>query len=167
MPKYVKITAEGSTEELQIGYRKASDPVERSHWQILWLISQGHSPREVASMVGYSAGWIREVVRRYNQGGQTAIGDHRRSNAGADPLLSAHQQADLDHALEGPTPDGGLWSGPKVAQWMSSQLGRPVHPQRGWEYLRRLEFTPRRPRPRHAKADAEAQEAFKKTARSR
>lgn len=68
----------------------------------------------------------------------------------------------MSQALDGPGPDGGRWSGPQVATWISQQVGHRVPPQRGWEYLRRLGFTPRVPRPRHAKADPLAQEAFKR-----
>ena len=46
---------------------------------------------------------------------------------------------------------------------MRRVLGRPVAAQRGWEYLRSLDRTPQRPRPRHADADAAAQAAFKQT----
>jgi transposase len=34
--------------------------------------------------------------------------------------------------------------------------------QRGWEWMRRLGFTPPWPRPRETRADPEAQAAFKK-----
>jgi transposase len=47
---------------------------------------------------------------------------------------------------------------------MAERLAHPVHPQRGWEYLRRLGYTPQVPRPQHAQADPAAQDAFKKTA---
>jgi transposase len=77
-------------------------------------------------------------------------------------LLDAAQQAQLQDALAGPAPDGGLWTGRQVARWMSQRLGRPVSPQRGWEWLRRLGFTPQRPRPRETRADPAAQEAFKR-----
>ncbi len=50
-----------------------------------------------------------------------------------------------------------------MAQWIQTHTGRQVHPQRGWEYLKRLNFSKRVLRPRHAKADPAAQEAFKKT----
>ncbi|GHO87111.1 hypothetical protein KSZ_51170 [Dictyobacter formicarum] len=29
-------------------------------------------------------------------------------------------------------PNGGLWSGPKVANWITEQVGRRVHTQCGW-----------------------------------
>jgi transposase len=54
-----------------------------------------------------------------------------------------------------------------VAQWIETNTGRKVHPQRGWEYLKRLNYSKRVLRPRHAKADPAAQEAFKKTFLSR
>jgi len=56
---------------------------------------------------------------------------------------------------------GGVRTGPKVAHWNESQTERKVHPQRGWEYLKRLNYPQRVLRPRHAKADPAAQEAFK------
>ena len=54
-------------------------------------------------------------------------------------------------------------TGRKVAAWIKEHTGRQVHPQRGWEYLRRLGGTLRVPRPRHAKADPAEQDALKKT----
>ncbi len=57
-----------------------------------------------------------------------------------------------------------MWSGPKVAAWIAAKTGHEIHPQRGWDYLKQLGFTLKRPRPRHAKADAEAQAVFKKGA---
>ncbi len=67
----------------------------------------------------------------------------------------------LDETLQTPPPDGGLWTGRKVARWIAEHRGRPpgaIPPKRGWVYLRRLDYTPRVPRPRHVKAaDAAAQ----------
>jgi transposase len=60
----------------------------------------------------------------------------------------------------------GVWTGPKAAAWMSATLGHAVHPQRGWEALRRLGWTSKGPRPRHAQADPAAQVACKKTSRA-
>lgn len=145
-------------------YRQSRDPVERSQWQILWRLARGEPTASVAAGTGYSATWIYAVVRRYNAAGAAGVGDRRHANPGAVPLLPPDQQAALRAALAHPAPDGGVWTGPKVARWMADRLGRPVGPQRGWEYLRRLGFTPQVPRPRHAQADPVAQEAFKRGA---
>ena len=115
--------------------------------------------------MGLSGLWVAEVVRRYNAKGPDGLGDRRRGNAGAKPLLGAEDEAALRAALTAPPGDGGLWTGPKVAAWMATRLGREVWPQRGWDYLRRLGHSPQVPRPRHAKAASpEEQAEYKKLA---
>lgn len=110
-------------------------------------------------MTGYGVSWIYELVRSYNRNGADS---QRRQNAGAKPLLNEEQQAQLLQVLHSPPADGGLWSGPKVAAWMSSLLGRPVSPQRGWEYLKGWRWRLRVPRPEHQESDPVAQEEWKK-----
>ncbi len=95
------------------------------------------------------------------------MGDRRHGNPGAQAILSVELQQQLLEELQSPPADQGLWTGRKVAAWIKDKTGRQVHPQRGWEYLRRLGGTLRVPRPRHAKADPDEQEAFKKTVRAK
>ncbi len=150
-------------------YRKANDPVLRTHLLMVWRMSLGDSIREVARMVGYSEKWTREIARRYESGGAEGLGDRRHSNPGAKEraLLDEEAQAQLREALlEGAPPGGGMWSGPKVARWIEEKTGRHrVHPQRGFEYLRKVGMSPQVPRPANARADAQEQEAFKKVSR--
>lgn len=152
-----------STEALEHRYKAAINGIERSHLQIIWLLSQGHSAQMVASLTGYSPGWISKIVWRYNDHGLEGLGDHRRTNPGAAALLNEAQQKRLRAVLAEPPPDHGQWTGRKVAQWMAGQLGRLVSPQRGVDYMRRLDFTPQVPRPCHVGADWLAQHTFKKS----
>jgi transposase len=139
--------------------------VVRGHWQVIWLLAQGLPAMQVAAVTSYTVNWIRTIARRYNQQGPAGVEDRRHRNPGAVGLLSAAQRAALAAALEQPPPDGGVWTGPKAAAWMAATLGCYVHPQRGWEVLRRMGWTSKVPRPRHANADPTAQAAFKKTSR--
>jgi transposase len=160
------LVAHLSTAELGQRYRAARQPLERSHLQIVWLLSQGRSEREVAAATGYGQRWITEIVRRYNAEGTGGLGDQRANNTGARPLLSQEDELTLQEALAEPPADGGLWSGPKVAAWMTARLGRKIWPQRGWDYLQKLGYSSQMPRPRHAKAASTAeQEAFKRGSR--
>lgn len=77
-------------------------------------------------------------------------------------MLSDVEQAQLWQALHSPPPDGGLWNGRKVAEWISDHLERRVGRQRGWEYLREMTFRWRVKRPEHEQADLVEQEAWKK-----
>ena len=150
-----------SAAELGRRYRAARDRVARGHLQVVWLLVQGRSRGEVARVMGLSGLWVAEIVRRYNEKGPGRLGDRRRGNAGAKPLLDAKDEAALRAA---PPPDGGLWTGPKVAAWMATRLGREVWPQRGWDYLRKLGHSPQVPRPRNAKAASPEEQAGHKKA---
>jgi transposase len=165
MPKRLSIQTHLTLHELETRYRKAKDPVLRSHWQAIWLLAQGRASAQVAAITGYTINWVRTVARRYNHLGPAALEDRRHRNPGAAGLLLAAQRAALIAALEQPPPDGGVWTGPKAAAWMAATLGHRVHPQRGWEVLRRLGWTSKVPRPRHAKAEPAAQATFKKRSR--
>jgi transposase len=169
MPKTIKLEPHLGSEELENRYRKAHDRVLRSHYQILWLISEGKTTTQVMEVTGYSRGWIQQLARRYNASGPLALGDRRHLNPGAKEraLLSAEQQEELREALKKPPPDGGMWNSPKVGEWIEAKTGKKLasKKQRGWEYLRKLENSPKVPRPHHKKADKHEQEAFKKSSR--
>lgn len=168
MPKRLELSPHASTEELEHRYRKAKDPVERSHRQIVWLLSEDRTTREVCEVTGYSPGWVRQVAHRYNEWGVEGLGDRRHGNPGAREraLLDETGEAELREALCGPPPGGGMWSGPKVARWIEQRNGlQKVHVQRGFEYLRKVGMSPQVPRPSNVRADPEEREAFKKVLR--
>src|SRR5215213_3897372 len=162
VPRRAVVVAQLPVPDLQHRYRQTADPVERTHWQIVWLVACGHRVPEVAMLAGYTANWVREIVRRYNADGPAGLADQRQHNRGKAPLLNAALREELRQALSGPAPDGGIWTCAKVAAWMGERLGRPVGEPRGWEAMRARGFTPQRPRPRATTADPAAQAAFKK-----
>jgi hypothetical protein len=45
MPKTIKLEPHLRSEELESRYRKARDPVLRTHYQIVWLIGEGRTTR--------------------------------------------------------------------------------------------------------------------------
>jgi transposase len=163
MPRRISLQSHLSTDELERRYRGTKEPVERSHWHMLWLLAQGQTATQVAANTGYSAYWIGQIARRYNEQGVEGMADRRRTAPHQSPtLLSAELLAELRTVLSQPAPDGERWSGRTVAEWMAAQLGRAVRYQRGWEYLQRLKARQLVPRPRHIQADPDAQAAFKK-----
>src|SRR3712207_326114 len=107
MPKKIKLESHLeshlSTAELESRYRDANDPIEeRSHYQIVWLISQGKTTAEVMEVTGYSRNWIQRLSRRYNEKGPVTLGDQRHENPGrADrTLLDEGQRAQLAELLK-------------------------------------------------------------------
>ena len=62
MPKTIKLEPHLNSKELEHRYRKAHNPVLRSHYQILWLISEGKSTTQVMEVTGYSRGCIQQLA---------------------------------------------------------------------------------------------------------
>ena len=101
-----------TTGELEKRYRAAKEPVERSWWQILWLLSQGQTAIAIAKSTGYSAAWIGQLAKRYNAEGPAGMVNRQQTRVRATPtLLSSAQLEELRVALAGPAPDGARWSG--------------------------------------------------------
>ncbi len=151
-------------EELEARYRAAGDVTEARHYQAIWLLAQGRTFLAVAEVLAFVPRWVEELAARYNAVGPAALGDQRRRNGRAASLLTKDVLAALVERVRTPPDDGGLWSGPKVAAWMARHLGlERVHPQRGWEALKRIKWSLQAPRPRHPRAATpEQRAAFKR-----
>lgn len=145
-----------------VGYRQATEATQRSHYQIIWLLATGKTPQEVAQVTGYTRIWIYQLIKRYNQRSASGLGDRRHHNPGKEPGLTDVQQAQLWQVLSEKAPDGGLWNGRQVADWLSELTGKLSSRHRGWEYLKEMTFPLRVPRPEHGKSDPIEQENWKK-----
>jgi hypothetical protein len=66
MPKRITIEPHLSVAQLEQRYRQTKDAVERSHYQIIWLLAQGKRTEEVVEITGYSRSWIYELVWGYD-----------------------------------------------------------------------------------------------------
>ena len=162
MPKQLSLSQHLSTQELLDRYRNATNVIEKSHYQIIWLLSTGRTPKQVAEITSYSQTWVYQLINRYNQQGKEGLGDLRASNQGKEPLLNDVQQAQLHQVLASPASDGGLWNGRKVAEWMSEITGKKVSRMRGWEYLKQMEYSLKVPRPEHQEISLQEQQNWKK-----
>ena len=153
-----------TTEELKKHYHSCQKAQEKVRWQALYLISKGMAAAEAARRVGRASSWMTNVARRYNERGAAAV--ERQTSDKPSHRSSVDEQLGqkLAEALEGAAPDGGLWTGVKVAAWIAEQTGREVHRVTGWRHIERLGFTLQTPRPQNKRrASAEEQAAFKKT----
>jgi transposase len=147
-------------------YRACRHPVEKVRWHAVWLLARTDEPRTpalVADLVGLSAVTVRAVLHRWNAAGPDGLTDGRKGN-GSDPKLTPRRRDALYAALRDRPPDGGLWSGPKVARYVRDRWGVSVGPVTGWRWLRDLGFTLQVPRPSHPRsADRPARRRWKKT----
>lgn len=156
-----------SVGELQARYRGSEEATLARHYQVIWLLAQGRSCKEVAALTSFARRWVEQLLSRYNDFGPDSLGDLRRRNGAAATVLTPAVLDTLRKRLKDPPDDGGVWTAKKVAAVMARELGRTVSEQRGWEALRAIGWTIQRPRPRHAHAATpEEQAAFKKNSRT-
>ncbi len=135
MARSLSLTDHLSTDDLQQRMRQTTEARLRTHYQVIYLKSQGQSAPQIAETVGYCQNWVRSLIHRYNEHGEAGLFDRRTDNPGRLPLLDAAQQAELESLLAERHEDGGLWNGPKVARWIAQKTDREaVYAQQGWAY---------------------------------
>jgi len=161
----VQVTDHLSAAELQAGWRGSKDATLARHYQVIWLLAEGHGVADVSRLTGFVRRWVEELLVRYNRFGPSSLGDRRRRNGAKPRILTPEILAMLREGVKTPPADGGVWTAKKVAAVIAAALGvARVAEQRGWEALRAIGWTIQRPRPQHARAATpEEQVAFKKT----
>ena len=155
-----------SIEELQSLHRIEMNARMARRIQGVWLAKRGLSCSKIMDVTGAKRRTVQQWVARYNRGGIGELMDQPRS--GRPAFLNADQQNQLARRLKAnPTKDDhvSVFSGPAVAELLENEFG-VLYSLRGLErLLHRLGFSYLAPRPRHDKADPQAQEEFKKNSR--
>jgi transposase len=152
-----------TTEELGTRYRSCQKPQEKVRWHALYLISKGMVAANAARRTGRASSWITTLARRYNRDGAAAVSRKQSTGPSHRAKVDAKLRKELDKALRTAAPDGGLWTAPKVAAWITNKTGQEVHQTTGWRAMRRLGFSLQVPRPANKRrASIEEQAEFKK-----
>jgi transposase len=151
--KRLPVVAHLSADEVGRRYRSCSDAQEKTRWHLVWLLLRDEtlSCERAGPLVGLSDTHARAVLKRWNAHGSGGLADRRKANKSVGKL-TPERQAEAFDALRKEPPDGGLWSGPKLARYVRDRWSVEVCPQTGWRWLRKLGFRLVVPRPRHPKA---------------
>lgn len=131
--------------------------------QAVLLAKQGLTAPQIGKLVPMSRRVIQSWVYRYNGLGREGLCDRYRG--GNKNKLDQHQQQQLKTHIDkaADDPHDGIRRGQDVRQWLKEQFGVCYSLSGIYDVLHRLGYRPLMPRPRHYKADPQAQEAFKKT----
>src|SRR5260370_38207010 len=73
MGRHIHLQPHLTVDDLERRYRAAKEPHERSWWQVLWLLAQGRTATELAGVAGYSAYWIGQIAKPYNERGPAGL----------------------------------------------------------------------------------------------
>ena len=124
----------------------------------------GHRPEDIAPHVFLSARQVRTWITRYNAGGPDGLAD--ATGRGRKPPLDDDARTRMaDRLRAGPTAADGVCTprGEDVRLILTNEFGLVRSSSAVYHLLHALGFEPLRPRPRHPKGSAEAQQAFQKS----
>jgi len=154
---------EGAVERLRAALEQAHSKTDFRRVQCLWLrASLGLNAQQVATAVGWHPSSVRRLQSRYLRQGDAILkgpgrGGRRHENLG----WEAERRL-----LEGFLPraqQGGVLEVSPVRQAYEKAVGHRVPKSTVYRMLARHGWRKLAPRPRHRKADAGRQQAFKKT----
>jgi len=155
-----------SIEELHTLYRTEMNARLARRIQGVWLARRGQTCPEIMVVTGAKRRTVQQWIARYNRGGIHELIDKPR--CGAPSKMPAHVEQQILKRIQAPPQSGqdfGLLNGPAIRDIIQQEFGVLYSLPGLYDWLHRMGFSYLAPRPRHEKADPQAQEAFKKTSR--
>ena len=159
------IRRQGAETELKHALNRTAISNTQIRIRAVLAVAKGKTIPEAAQTMSLAARTIQNWVNNYNRYGLEGIKDRRRQGRRA--RLTKQQKTRLIERIEaGPLPED------KVCSLRAVDIQRIVEKQFGHKYSltgiyymlhHQLGFSYLKPRPRHARADPQAQQAFKKT----
>ena len=151
-------------EELVRLERIEKDATRSKRLRIVILAIGGYTAPAIAMSVGLSRRICQRWVARYNAEGLEGLEDRRGQEP--EPTLTPEQEQQVCQRLEaGPRPEDQVCSlrGVDLQRILATEFGVQRSLPAVYHLLHRLGYSYLRPRPRHRRADPQAQEAFKRT----
>ena len=156
---------EHSASDLRREAAATSDAAAARRMLAIALVLEGQARGVAARICGMDRQALRDWVHRYNAAGLAGLSD--RHGGGPARKLSAEQEAQVSAWVRsGPdlAADGVVrWRRVDLCAKIAKEFGVDLHERSVGKLLHRQGFRRMSVRPRHPAADAEAQEAHKKT----
>ncbi len=152
----------GDCETLRQLARRESNAEQRDRYRAIALAIDGRLTEDIIEMLDRSRGFVQRWVYAYRDKGLEAIAT--KKPPGSKSRISDEQCEKLRvRLLAGPTEDDGIveFRGRDIQHLLENEFGVKYSLNGVYDLLHRMEFSWLAPRPRHRKADLEAQETFK------
>ena len=132
------------------------------------LVCSGQSCYAVADLLGHSPRTLEYWVERFEQSGFAGLEERERSGRPASLDEATRQKIgwELRRSPREVGYDQNLWDGKLLSHHLAHTYGVRLGVRQCQRLFRAWGFRRRKPRPRMAKADPAAQQAYKKTASS-
>lgn len=156
-----KIVAWMDREELEFWVHNAPTKEIYRRRLAIWWTARGDHATDVANRLQTSARTVRYWIREFNAGGPTALNAENHGGRRWAHLSEAQERAVLAR-LRPRARTGRLVTITEMRAAVEACVGHAVSDGYLYDLLHRHEWRKIVPRPRHVRADPEAQEAYKK-----
>ena len=135
----------------------------RQHWWIIYnALIAPRKAEEIAKHTGVSVPTVRRVISGYNRLGLAAL-ETEGSGGRRQAYVTVEQERKLLAPFLARAERGEIATAGEIKQVFEAQVGHEVDESTIYRLLHRHRWRKLVPRPRHPKANAEEQAAFKKT----
>lgn len=164
---YSKIKPYLSNAELEKKFKNAKEQKYKDRWHLLWLVQAKHLAGIKASeYLGYGKSYGCYWLKAYNKKGPSVVTEKKITNPNlGDPKVTKEMKKELFKAFIEPVPEiigGGLWSGPKVSQYVKEVYNVSINRVTGWSLLKKGGLSVQSVRPKHRSTSEEIKGTFKK-----
>ena len=150
--------SEDTEERLMDRYKAEKDTDLRTRLHALALLRQGFGIATVIRILGVAERTLRRWLSWYRHGGITEILAHKQGIGGGRPcLLDAQQQGTLWAKIA----SGYFRTAGQIREWIAERFDVNYAEKSIYGLLKKLGCVSKVPRPRHEKADVEAQKRWK------
>jgi transposase len=165
--RVTRAAAHYSVEEVKRRMKRDPRSWVRERWGIIYLaLMRPRKAEEIARDMGVSVTTVRRVISGYNRFGLAAIETPGKGGRRHE-YMSLEQERHFLQPFFARAAQGEIATGEEIKLAFEAQVKHEVHLTSICRLLDRHGWRKLVPRPRHPKANAEAQAAFKKTLRRR
>jgi transposase len=163
----MRITAHNPEDLNQLRQRvdREKKAKKRDRFRAVLEALEGRETLDIAAIVRRSRKFVQHWVYRYRDEGLAAL--EGKPYPGRRPKLTAEQETQLQARLDaGVRPEDGVCAlrGQDIRRIIQQDFGVVYAKNAVYDLLKRLDYAPLRPRPRHRKKDPAAMEQFKSSA---
>ena len=163
MSGYHRSFPEGTSERIRSLMSEARNVSELKRAQCIYYRSEhGLPPQQIADMVGFDVGTVRNLHSAFLRDGEAALklsGKGGRYHA----YLTEVEESSWLEGFRDSGQTGGILEVSKIQTSFEERVGRKVAKSTVYDLLHRHGWRKITPRPRHPKSDPEAIASFKKT----
>lgn len=148
--------------ELKLLEREERDAIRSKRLRIVILALEGWTAPAIAMSVGLSRRICQRWIEQYNADGLAGLDNRRGGNRRPPPLSAQQEQQFRERLAAGPAPEDQVCTlrGKDLQRILAAEFGVLRSLASVYHLLHRLGYSYLRPRPRHRRADALAQERF-------